>query len=283
MPNPTSLRVSLLTPTWRAAIAALLATAAAHLPLTLSAVLLMTDPPVTPPLLLRTLLMFALAPAAAGALLLRLFRATVCLRNGSLEISRPGLCITVPPDSISELLPWRAPLPGCGLSLRLGPNPILPHGLLARDLDSLLDLLAAAGVDTARAHAHPSALYARMRMRYRQISGRRLLLKFVGFGALPAGTLFYTHQHIAYGGPLGQYYLYGLGAYLETFSVYWLVTSIYLLLYASVWRGLAEVASLAAAWLTPAHAGSVRQAAERACRLLYFGGVPLLLLLRYTA
>jgi hypothetical protein len=52
-------------------------------------------------------------------------------------------------------------------------------------------------------------------------------------------------------------------------------------LYASVWRGVAELIAFVAATVAPAQAARVRRLVEAACRLGYWGGIPLLLLLRF--
>ena len=101
------------------------------------------------------------------------------------------------------------------------------------------------------------------------------------FALLPAAVLFNAHQYIAYGGTLGQYYLEGLAPYLETLAIYWSTMSIYLVLYAAPWRGVAEGASLLTAWMSPRHAVRVRRAAETTCRVVFYAGVPLLLLARF--
>ena len=58
--------------------------------------------------------------------------------------------------------------------------------------------------------------------------------------------------------------------------------SIYLLLYASVWRSIAEGAALLAAWVAPARALGVRRAAEVACLVAYYGGVPILVAIPFV-
>jgi hypothetical protein len=58
---------------------------------------------------------------------------------------------------------------------------------------------------------------------------------------------------------------------------------VYLLLYASVWRILVEGASLASAWIMPSFAVTVRRWAERGALILYYGGVPALVGLRFLA
>ena len=108
-----------------------------------------------------------------------------------------------------------------------------------------------------------------------------LVGKFVAFALLPASVLFYTHQHIAYGGTFGQYYLEGLGPYVATLVTYWVTVAIYLVLYAGVWRGLGEGVALVAARVAPSRAARVRRAVEVTCRVLYYGGAPLLLVARY--
>jgi apolipoprotein N-acyltransferase len=106
--------------------------------------------------------------------------------------------------------------------------------------------------------------------------------KFPLFALLPTAPLFNVHQHIAYGGTLGQYHLLGGRAFAADLALHWATVSICLVLWASVWRGLAEAAALAAAHVAPARAARVRRAVESACWWLYYAGVPLLLLLRFA-
>jgi hypothetical protein len=280
-PEPPPATLPALTAPWRALVGFLLGVAAVNLPFSLVATLLMNDPPVSPGMLIRSLLIFSVLPALCGRALLRAFRAAVALEGGVLRIERPGLQIHVPCGAIAAVDVWRLPAPGPGLSLRLRSGARLPVGLRTDEPDELLDLLSSGGVDTTRARAHPTVRYARERAVRRQRGVTRLLVKFVAFGALPAAIFFNAHQYIAYGGTLGQYYLQGPGPYFETAVIYWGLTAIFLVLYASVWRGLAELAALTAAWIAPARAGSVRRAAERTCAMLYYGGVPLLVAYRF--
>jgi hypothetical protein len=52
-------------------------------------------------------------------------------------------------------------------------------------------------------------------------------------------------------------------------------------LYAGTLRVLAESLALVAAYVAPSRAARVRRAVEAGCRLLYYGGVPVLLLIRF--
>jgi hypothetical protein len=107
------------------------------------------------------------------------------------------------------------------------------------------------------------------------------LFKFPGFALLPTAVLFNAHQHIAYGGSLGQYYQEGLAAWLRTFAEYWIWVCIYLVLYASACRAAAEGVALLAASAGSALAARVRRTVELVCGILYYAGVPALVAARF--
>jgi apolipoprotein N-acyltransferase len=202
---------SLLTPMWRWLVAGLQVLSAVNLPFSLVAALLMRDPPVTPGILMRSLLVFSALPALAAWATLRFLRVTMEATEEGLRLERPGMRIELPAHALRAALPWRVPLPGPGLSLRIAGGETFPHGLQSRDLDPLLDLLARLDeAATEEARRHPTLVFARARARRRPVTATRLALKFTGFAILPTAVLFNLHQHIAYGGTLGQYYLYGL-------------------------------------------------------------------------
>ena len=134
-------------------------------------------------------------------------------------------------------MPWRVPLPGAGVWLRLRSGSRLRPGLEAPDLGPLLGALADAGVASAReALRHPFLVYAAARARRPRGLLSHPIFKFPGFSLLPTAVLFNAHQHIAYGGSLGQYYSEGLAAWLLTFAEYWAYVCTYLVLFASVCR-----------------------------------------------
>lgn len=267
---------------WRILTGGLFGISRASLLVILWLVLRATDPPVTPPVLVRLVLALAVAPGLAAALLRRAFTVTVAIRDGQLDAHGRGLQIAAPCRAVADVVPWVVPLPAAGFSLRFVSGERLRWGLAADDPTPLLGGLSSVGVAAAEtAAAHPSSVYAHARATVGVRRWYHLLGRFVGFALVPTAVLFNAHQHIAYGGPLGQYYMFGLAPYLRTFAVYWLTLALYLLLYASLWRALAEGVCLAAAWLAPARAAPVRRAAEVACQVLYYGGVPLLLLVRF--
>jgi hypothetical protein len=168
------------------------------------------------------------------------------------------------------------------LSLQLQSGHRFRWGLALDDPSRMLAALSLPSPESVnQIVAHPTLVYARAKAAQPARHLPYLMVKFGGYALLPATALFYTHQFIAHGGPFGEYYTFGLGAYLTTYAVYWSTVTIYLLLYASLWRGAAEAVCLLAAWIAPSWALGVRWGAERASAVLYYGGVPVVLALRY--
>ncbi|MFN8543786.1 MAG: hypothetical protein U0807_06230 [Candidatus Binatia bacterium] len=270
-------RAVVLARPWRIAVATLLLLGRANLLAMLAAVLLATDPPVTPPILLRLFVFYTALPIGLAWLVERVQAADVTLHGRDLIVTRRDLRLEIPLDAIAAVVPWTLPIPRPGLALRLASGRRLPYGLASADPLPLLSALAA-----RTAMSHPTVLWAHAkasvgRRRWYQALGRYGL-----FALLPAGVLFYTHQHIAYGGTFGEWYLLGPASWLRTLAVFWTTLAIYLLLYATVWRGLAEVVTLLAAHAAPSRVARVRRAVETVCQVGYYAGVPILLGLRYV-
>jgi len=59
--------------------------------------------------------------------------------------------------------------------------------------------------------------------------------------------------------------------------------ALHLVLFAGLWRCLAEPTALLATWLAPARAARIRRAAEIGCQVLYYGGVAALLAARFLS
>ncbi len=276
--RPTDLHVAAYGTPVRIVRAALVAVAGASLPGLLFLLVAATDPPVTPALLMRLFALAAVAPALGAWMLRRALGAEIAVANGALVIARRDRRFEVPLTAIARVVPWALPLPGPGLSLHLRSGRRLAWSIETDDPLALVQALGHAGdpaSEPALAHAHARAATGRWPW-YRWVA------KYPLFGLLPTAPLFNVHQHIAYGGPLGEYYLLGPRAYLIDFAIHWGTVSICLVLWAGVWRGLAEAVALGAAHVAPSRAARVRRAAETACWWLYYAGVPLLLLLRFA-
>jgi len=237
----------------------------------------------TPPVVVRSFVLFFVLPALAARVIARGLAARVRIGDGELTIARAGLRVDIPAAAMARVAPWRLPLPGPGFGIVLASGRRLRHGIEAPDPTPLLRALAEHGVAGAAAAAeHPTVVYARARAAHGPWRWPHLVARFPLFALGPTALLFNVHQHIAYGGPLGQYYLLGLGPYVQTFALYWATVTIYQVLYATVWRGLAEPICLLAAAVAPSRAARVRGAAELTIRVLYYGGVPALLALRFA-
>jgi len=268
---------------WRWVAAALVALSRASLPAIAVAVVLRLSEPFPLPTLLAILAAYSALPGAAAWLLERAFTANVEVRERALHVRGRGLRLEVPCASIARVEPWRLPLPGPGVWLRLRSGSVLRPGLEAPDLEPLVSALAeAGGVASAReALRHSFVAYASARRRRPRGLLSHPIFKFPGFSLLPTAVLFNAHQHIAYGGSLGQYHLEGLAAWLLTFGEYWAYVCTYLVLFASVCRALAEGVALLAARAGSALAARVRRTVEIVCGVLYYAGVPALVLARF--
>jgi hypothetical protein len=268
---------------WRVIVGALVVLSHVSTLVIFALVLWSSDPPITPAVLFVLFGALVLAPALLAWGIRRLSVATVEVDHLTMAISRRGFRLEVPNKAIKEVMPWVVPLPGPGFSLRMGSGRRLRYGVETAESSKLLQAL----VDTAEvsvaevAVCHPSLVYAAAKSASCPSGWGHIVLKFVLFSLFPALVLFNAHQHIAYGGTFGEYYLLGLRSYLGTFLIYWATTGIYLVLYAGVWRALAEAVSLAAAWVARVYAEPTRRIAEHVCRAAYYGGVPLLLLIRF--
>jgi hypothetical protein len=274
---PAGLRVCAYPPLLRIVAGAFVAVSGASLPAIL--VMGMLSPvPVPLAAWVRALIALAAAPAVFAVLIRRALAVDVEVHETDLVVHGRGLRLQVPATAIERVMPWTVPLPGPGFWLRMRSGRRLSYGLQASDPSRILSALAEiAAVETARgALRHPTLVYANAKRSSARWRWYHIMAKFVLFAFPPAAVWFNLTQHVTFGGLFGQYYLEGLGPYVKTFGIHWGLVMVYLILYASVWRGLAEAASLLAAWLAPGQATNVRWIAEVICRLVYYIGVPVM-------
>lgn len=275
-------RVAAWPPWWRAVAAVAFGLSRASLPLMLL-VLLRARTPILPATMLRAFALLFALPGAAAWLVGRALAARVRIGDDAVIVDGRAVSVEIAPAAIAGVAPWRLPLPAAGVALVLATGRRLRYAIAAADPTPLLRALAAHGVAGAEAAAgHPAVVYARARAAYGRWRWPHLVARFPLFALLPTAPLFNVHQHIAYGGLFGEYYIYGPRAWWGTLALYWAIVTIYLVLYAAVWRGLAEPICLFAAAVAPSRAARVRRAAELAIRVLYYGGVPVLLVLRFA-
>ncbi len=216
-----------------------------------------------------------LAPEAASWCVLLAFAAQASLRDGVLVLTRGAQRIELALGEIAAVSLWRLPLPAAGLALRLASGRRWRYGLaLANPLAFAAALAGAGGPQGFEQPGATLGVYARARL---ALCRRKLDRPLLKFGLLPlalAVPAFHLHQHIAYGSAFGEFYSYGLKAYLLAFALWWAAWSIGVVLSAALLRAAIEAGTLLAALLRPGRAIEVRRWLERAGRAALYLGLP---------
>ena len=226
-----------------------------------------------------------LAPEAAAWALRRAFAATLRIENGMLVLEQPGRRTEISIEDISAVDPWTLPIPSTGACLRLASGQRWSQGIALADPAALIRALVHAGAATKLADAltRRATFYARVRAAAPRWRIDHPLFKFVLFPLVPALPAFRLHQHIAYGGTFGEYYTFGLKAYLIALAIWWASWAIGMVLFAVVLRVGIEAVTLMAIAMRQERAGDVRNTLEGLGRLLFYVGVPAWLLMRLWA
>ncbi|HEY0584816.1 MAG TPA: apolipoprotein N-acyltransferase [Pseudoduganella sp.] len=223
---------------------------------------------------LRIFGLFFLLPEAIAWCVLMAFSAHASLSEGRLVLARGAQALVLPCGELAAVELWRLPVPGPGVALRLRSGQNWGYGLLLPDAAAFTAALAAAGGPAAAGARGWRTLVA---------PATRLDHPLAKFVLLPLGLAlpaFHLHQRIAYGSALGEYYSFGLAAYLGAFGLWWAAWTIGVVLGAALLRTLIESASLLAALLRPDDATGVRQALERIGHAALYLALPGWLLLR---
>lgn len=282
-PDPAhfAANVVVLAPGWRLAVALLRVAAGTGL-LALGALMLLRDGLQVNSLAQIHLYAWAVvAPLIAAWAIQRAFAATARIEAGALVLRQRTQRIEIPLTSIAVVHAWRVPLPGAGVDIEFASGRRWAHGIALADPRALVQALAAAGAPVRLADAgRRSADYAAVRAAAVRPWLDHALVKFALFPLIPALPAFRLHQHIAFGGTFGEYYTYGLEAWLAGLLIWWAAWSIGLMLFAAVLRVGSEIGTLLALQWRPARAVDVRSSLEWLARLAFYLGVPAWLLLR---
>lgn len=216
------------------------------------------------------------APALAAWAIERAFLAQARVEGSLLVLDQRRQRIEMPVASIAALRPWRLPLPRSGVDLRLAAGPYWTRGLALTRPQALRRMLAASGtaVGLEGRLANGLADLAQTRADARRPRLDHALLKFALFPLLLALVAFRLHQVIAFGGSFGEYYSYGLAAYLSGLLIWWASWSIGLMLFAAVLRIAIETTVALAMALRSAHVAALRDGLEWLGRLAFYLGVP---------
>jgi apolipoprotein N-acyltransferase len=238
--------------------------------------------PITPARLLRAFWPLVLAPEVAARILRYLFDAKISIDARGISVRSRTRHVEIPHSAVGAIVPWTLPIPAPGFWIRLRSGERHSEGFQVADPLAALRALRDAGASEQfdRISRHPTLLYARSKVRAASRFDHPLF-KYVLFALVPAVPLFRLRQILAYGGAFGEYYHFGLKAYLLGFGIHWVLYGIYLLMYASLLRTVAEPVALGAAWIVPSCESGTRRVCEIVQRVLYFGGVPIVLILRF--
>jgi apolipoprotein N-acyltransferase len=215
-------------------------------------------------------------PALCGRWIRRRYTASMQVDAEVLRLVRNGQARVVPIREIVAITPWLVPMPTPGLSLRLASGTSLAVATGWRDPSQVISMLQQAGAPAITPTRSEALALAAARARAEAPRWRidHPWFKFGLFPLLLALPAFRLHQHIAYGGTFGEYYSFGLLAWLLGLLIWWASWSIGMTLFGAVLRILVELGSLAALLLRPRHASGSRSLLQGAARALYFVGAP---------
>lgn len=226
---------------------------------------------------LRMITSVFLVPEAAAWCVLFLFSAKATIADGQLVLTSGARRIELALGDIAVVRLWYLPLPCPGFSLRLANGQPWRYGLALANPSALASALAAAGGfpfqkrNSARAALHT---YAQAGLAIRRSRLDHPFAKYVLLPLALAIPAFHLQQHIAYGGAFGEYYSFGLKAYLTAFAIWWAAWSIGVLLSEALLRAAVETGTLLAALLRPARTIAIRHWMESGRRMALFLGLP---------
>ena len=213
--------------------------------------------------------------------LLRACTAQLALTDGRLVLVRGAQRLDIPLRDIAAVEPWRLPLPGAGASLQLATGERWRHGLCLPDPWALASALGLAVRERPLLPAWWA--YAHGRAQQRPSRFAQPAFKFLLLPLLLALPAFQLHQKIAYGSPFGEFYSFGLAAYLTAFGLWWAAWVAGVVLCAAGVRAAIELVTLATGLVQPLQTGMLRSWLERLGLAALYLGLPTWLLLRAVA
>jgi apolipoprotein N-acyltransferase len=224
-----------------------------------------------------------LLPEAAAWCVLALCSAEAMVVDGKLALTRGGRRRELALSEVAAVQLWRLPLPGPGLSLRLATGRRWRYGLALTNAGARAAARAATAVQPVRPGA-PSVravpqVYAQTSLAVGRSRLDHPLPKYLLLPLALALPAFHLYQHIAYGSAFGEYYSYGLKAYLSAFALWWAAWAIGVVLTQTLLRAAISIATLLVALLRPARAVAMRRWLERAGHVALYLGMPGWLLL----
>ncbi|BAV97337.1 apolipoprotein N-acyltransferase [Lysobacter enzymogenes] len=272
----TTLDVVVLTPLWRTLAAALRLCAGAGLLWLAYDMIARIGLQIQSLAQLRLFAAAVVAPALAAWAIERAFAAQARIEGATWVLEQRRQRIELPLASLAALRPWRIALPRSGVDLRLAAGPLWTRSIALAGPRALQRLLAASGapIGWEGRFAAAWADFVQARADARRPRLDHGLAKFALFPLLLALVAFRLHQVIAFGGTFGEYYSYGLGAYLSGLLIWWASWSIGLMLFAGVLRIVIETVAVLGFALRRTDAVVLRDALEWLGRVAFYLGVP---------
>ena len=228
---------------------------------------------------LRTFAGFFLVPEAASWCVLFAFATRASIENGALTLTRGAKRLELAVRDILAVEPWRVPIPGAGASLRLVSGERWRYGLVLANFTALARALVSAGAPMQERTPSRATTYAKARLAIRRGRIDQPFAKFFLFPIALALPTFRLHQHIAYGSGFGEYYTFGLMAYLTSFALWWAAWAIGVVLVAAALRAAIEAGTLLAVLLRSGQAIDIRRWLERFGLAALYLGLPAWMLL----
>ncbi|MFN2374950.1 MAG: hypothetical protein ABR538_00310 [Candidatus Binatia bacterium] len=280
--HPSGFPVVACPPAWRTAAALLRIVARGSLLVTAGLFVFSDFPPANPFRQMRIFFGFVALPELAAWCIARAFAARIRAEGGGLVVDGRDVRVEIPATAIAAVEPWVLPLPGAGIQVRLHSGRSFSYGIRLSDADDLVRDVVAEGADPAVGEGLRSriAAYARGLAGIAPSRFDHPLFKFLVYAIVPTVPAYRLHQIITYGGFLGEYYTFGLKAWLLGFGLWWVSWAFSLMLVAAVMRVAGEALAMLLVAAAPGRAGAERRWIERILRVLYFAGIPLFLLVR---
>lgn len=218
-----------------------------------------------------------LGPEVAAWCVLLLFSAKVSIVDGKLVFSRGAHRFELALADIAALRAWSLPLPCSGLSLQLAGGQGWRYALALANPNGLAEAIAGAGGPAVQQRIRARATlqaYVQARMAIPRSWLDHPFAKYVLLPLALAIPAFHLQQQIAYGGPFGEYYSFGLKAYLSAFALWWAAWSIGVVLSQTLLRTAIEAGTLLAALLRPGRTVVIRLGLQRLGHAALFLGLP---------
>lgn len=228
---------------------------------------------------IRIFAFVCLAPEVAAWCVLFIFSARASIEDGAFVLTRGKRRYEIPLREISAVEPWRLPI--AGVSLRLSSGEYWKFHLALANPPALARSLSAAG-SILKQEEMPSRakLYEQARLAIQRGRLDKPSIKFMLLSLALAIPAFLLHQNISYGSAFGEYFTFGLKAYVLAFAIWWAAWAIGLVLIAAVLRAGIEMGTVLSVILRPGQAVEIRSWLERFGLIALYFGTPAWLLFR---